>query len=341
LKVLVTGATGYLGAVAATALAAREHEVVGLARSQRSATTLRERGIQPVTGDFGDPASLAGAVLETRPDVVVSTASVGGTSGDNAAFARDREAVRAMQDALANYGGALVFTSGSAVFGTFNGGDATDTVYAEDAPLPLLESVFAPASAGVHPLLVAGFADAMAARIDTERAVLADGGVRGIVVRPGLVYGNGGNSDLKSLIDRAWVAGRAGHWGSGGTTQSYVHVEDLAELFCLAAERAPHRAILHGVTDDVTQRELATAINQMIGAGDRTECLSLEQMLGITADTVGDIGGTFTPPSTAASGISLSLNKRLSSENTRRLLGWSPKRADIWHDIAYGSYAGP
>ncbi len=52
MKVLVTGATGYLGAVAATALAAREHEVVGLARSQRSASALRERGIQPVMGDF-------------------------------------------------------------------------------------------------------------------------------------------------------------------------------------------------------------------------------------------------------------------------------------------------
>jgi len=339
LKVLVTGATGYLGAVAATALAAREHEVMGLARSQRSASALRGRGIHPVMGDFGDPVTLASAVHETRPDVVVSTASVGGASGDNAAFARDREAVRAMREALANYGGALVFTSGSAVFGTFNGGEATDTVYDEDARLPLPQSVFAPASAGVHPLLVAGFADAMAARVDTERAVLADGGVRGIVVRPGLVYGNGGNSDLRSQIERARAAGRAGHWGSGGTTQSYVHVEDMAELFCLAAERAPHRAILHGATDDVTQRELATAINQMIGAGEQTECLSLEQMLGITADTVGDIGGAFTPPPTAASGISLSLNKRLSSEHTRRLLDWSPKRADIWDDIAYGSYA--
>jgi nucleoside-diphosphate-sugar epimerase len=340
-KVLVTGATGYLGAVAATALGVREHEVMGLARSPRSASALRERGIQPVLGDFGDPVSLAGAVNETRPDVVVSTASVGGTSGDNAAFARDREAVRAMQEALANYGGALVFTSGSAVFGTFNGGEATETVYDEDAPLPLLESVFAPASAGVHPMLVAGFAEAMAARIDTERAVLADDGVRGIVVRPGLVYGNGGNSDLKSLIDRARAAGRAGHWGSGGTTQSYVHVEDLAELFCLAAEHAPHRAILHGVTDDVTQRELATAINEMVGASEQTDCLSLEQMLGITADMVGEVGGTFALPPTAASGISLSLNKRLSSENTRRLLDWSPKRADIWNDIAYGSYANP
>jgi hypothetical protein len=74
-----------------------------------------------------------------------------------------------------------------------------------------------------------------------------------------------GNSDLRSLIDRARKQGRAGHWGSGGTTQSYVHVEDLAELFCLAAELAPHGTILHGVTADVTQRELARAINRMIG----------------------------------------------------------------------------
>jgi hypothetical protein len=50
------------------------------------------------------------------------------------------------------------------------------------------------------------------------------------------------------------------------------------------------------------------AINRMIGTGEQAECLSLEQMLGITADTVGDVDGTFTPPPTAASGISLSLN---------------------------------
>jgi hypothetical protein len=37
--------------------------------------------------------------------------------------------------------------------------------------------------------------------------------------------------------------------------------------------------------------------------------------------------------------MSLSLNKRLSSEKTRKLLDWSPKRADIGEDIAFGSYA--
>jgi nucleoside-diphosphate-sugar epimerase len=341
MKVLVTGATGYLGAVAAEALATRGHQILGLARSERSASALRMRGIEPVMGDFGEPVSLANAIHGARPHVVVSTASVGGASGDQAAFARDGEAVRAMREALTDHGGALVFTSGSAVFGVFNGGDAIDTVYDEGAHLPLPASVFAPASAGVHPLLAAGFEAAMATRVETEGAVLADGDVRGVVVRPGLVYGHGGNSDLRSLIDRARKEGHAGHWGSGGTTQSYVHVDDLAELFCLATELAPQGAILHGVVEDVTLRDLARAINRMIGTDEHTDSLSLLQMLGIDADTVGSIGRSFTPPPSAASGISLSLNKRLSSDNTRKLLDWSPKRTDIWDDIAFGSYANP
>jgi len=109
MKVLVTGATGYLGAAAVEALATRGHQVSGLARSERSASALRERDIEPVMGDFGDPASLANAVQQARPDVVVSTASVGGASGDQAAFVRDGEAVRAIREALTDHGGALVF----------------------------------------------------------------------------------------------------------------------------------------------------------------------------------------------------------------------------------------
>src|SRR3977135_747387 len=127
MKVLVTGATGSLGAAAAEPRGTRGHQVLGLARSERSANALRERGIEPVMGDFGDPVSLANAIQESRPDVVVSTASVGGASGDQAAFARDGEAVRAMREALGDHGGALVFTSGSGGFGGLKGGGAPRT----------------------------------------------------------------------------------------------------------------------------------------------------------------------------------------------------------------------
>jgi nucleoside-diphosphate-sugar epimerase len=353
-KILVTGATGYIGSAAAGALLTRGHEVLGLVRSERSAATLRDHGIEPAMGDFDDPASLGAVVAAADVDAVVSTASVGASAGDNATtFARDRDAVLAMQAALVRPDQALVFTSGSAVFGVFNDGHATHVAYDEDSRLPLPASTFAPPSAGVHPMLVAGFGDSMAARVETEQAVLRHPAVRGIVIRPGLVYGRGDGYDIPTLIGRARARGRAAHLGSGGTTQSYVHVDELAELYCLAVERAPHGATLHGVVDDVSQRRLAQAVNRMLGAGDRTDSLTLVQMLGMNAaerlgltltkrlplDLSRKVGRAFTPPPSVGSGISLSLDKRLSSETTRRLTGWSPVRTDILRDIESGSYA--
>jgi nucleoside-diphosphate-sugar epimerase len=353
-KVLVTGATGYIGSAVATALLKRGHQVLGLARSEHSAATLRDRGLEATMGDFSDPPALGTAVAAADVDVVVSAASLGATAGDNVTtFARDRDAVRAIQTVLRRPEQALVFTSGSAVFGVFNGGEATEVVYDEDGRVPLHASTFAPASAGVHPLLVAGFGDSMAARVETEREVLSHPSTRGVVIRPGLVYGHGGSYDVPALISRARERGRAGHLGSGGTTQSYVHIDDLAELYCLAVERAPQGATLHGVTADVSQRELAEAVSRMLGTGEATDRLTLVQMLGMNAgERLGltltrplppslsrKLGNRFTPPPSVGFGISLSVNKRLSSAKTRQLLGWSPARADILQDIETGSYS--
>jgi len=353
-KVLVTGASGYIGSAVARALLKRGHQVLGLARSERSAATLRADQVEPVMGDFGDPGALGATVSAADPDVVVSVASLGASAGDNpVSFARDRDAVRAIQGALHRPDQALVFTSGSAVFGVFNGGEATGVAYDERTPLPLPASVFAPSSAGVYSLLVAGFGQAMAARVETEQVVLSHAGSRGIVIRPGLVYGYGGSYDIPTIIARARARGRAGHLGSGATTHSYIHLDDLAELYCLAVEQAPAGATLHGVVADVTQRELAQAVNRMLGVGNQTDRLTLIQMLGMnTAERFAlratknlpltasrRIGGLFSPPSSVGSGISLALDKRMSAETTRRLLEWNPKRNDILQDIESGSYA--
>jgi nucleoside-diphosphate-sugar epimerase len=184
--------------------------------------------------------------------------------------------------------------------------------------------------------------------------VLSHAGVRGIVIRPGLVYGRGGSYDIPTLIARARERGRAAHLGSGGTIQSYVHIDDLAELYCLAVERAPRGSTLHGVVGDASQRQLAQAVSRMLGAGDETDSLTLVEMLGLSAaerrgltltkrlspNMSRRLGKLFTPPASVGSGISLSLNKRLSSDKTRQLVGWSPSRTDILRDVEFGSYAG-
>jgi hypothetical protein len=51
------------------------------------------------------------------------------------------------------------------------------------------------------------------------------------------------------------------------------------------------------------------------------------------------INNRFAPPTSFGSGISMSLNKRLSSERTRQLTGWKPSQRDILNDIEHGSYA--
>ena len=75
-------------------------------------------------------------------------------------------------------------------------------------------------------------------------------------MRPGLVYGNGGSYDIPHLINPARKPGVAPHLGSGGTLDGCVHINELAELFVLAVERAPKGAVRHGVAGELSQRDL-------------------------------------------------------------------------------------
>jgi uncharacterized protein YbjT (DUF2867 family) len=74
MRILVTGATGYIGSALARELSAAGHEVVGRARSYAAAATLRARGIAVQQRDLADPASLSAAAAEA--DGVVHTAFV-------------------------------------------------------------------------------------------------------------------------------------------------------------------------------------------------------------------------------------------------------------------------
>jgi nucleoside-diphosphate-sugar epimerase len=108
MKGLVTGATGYRGAVVAEALATRGHQGWGLARSERSANELCACGIEPVRGDFGDPVGLANAVHQARSGVVVRIACVGGVSGHQGAFTGGGAVVHAKRAGLVDHGRVLI-----------------------------------------------------------------------------------------------------------------------------------------------------------------------------------------------------------------------------------------
>ncbi len=290
MHVFLTGATGYIGSAVAEALRGAGHQVSGLARSDSAVTRLAANGVRPVRGDLGDPDSLAGAAREA--DGVIHAATTNDPSTDTAA-------VRAILAALRGSGKSFIYTSGIWVYGDTGGRVVTESSPASPVPLVAWRSV-------------------------VEREVLgaAADGIRSVVIQPGVVYGRGGG------IPAAWIEsvrrnGAAKFVGTGENRWAMVHVEDLAELYLLALERAPAGTLLLAVGGpSVRVADMARAASEGAGAGGRVTAWPLAEAraaLGNYADA-------------------LALDQQASSRRAEELLGWKPSRPGALEELRRGSY---
>lgn len=296
MRIFLTGGTGYLGSAISARLVAAGHTVHGLARSDRAATALAAAGVAPVQGDLADIDVLRRAARDAD-GVVHAGFSHDDWSRMDAAFAQDERAVAAMLDALAGTEKPFVYTSGSGVLADTGLQEA-----AEDAPLS--------SDPGV------------ARRIAVERQVLA-AAVRGVVMRPGLVYGRGGSGVLHLLIGLARSAGVGRTVGEGANAWSAVHVDDVAQAYALALEKAPAGQVFHlAAGEPVAMHALASAIGRALGQSGAVEPWPLDEargQLGLLAD-------------------GLASNKRNSAANASRVLGWQPEGMTLFEELARGSY---
>src|SRR2546426_11447919 len=206
MRVFLTGATGYVGFAVATALRRAGHDVCGLTRAAAKVPQLARQEIRPVIGDIGDPKSYADTAEECS--VLVHAAFESSAS----AVAKDKTAV----DALIETGRrgsqpkTLIFTSGVWVHGD-TGGKLVD----ETNPLDAIKLV--------------------AWRPAHEQLVLQAKAVRGLVIRPGCVYG--GRGGVTGDWFGAAAAGKAPTvGGSGHNRWAMAHGDDLAHAYALAAE---------------------------------------------------------------------------------------------------------
>ncbi len=255
MRVGVTGASGYVGGAVVRRLAAEGHAIVALVRPE---TRFERGGHEVVRGDVRDRGALR--ALAERCDAVVHAAAYVHRAADRpadreACFAVNAGATRALVEALAATGRTpgLVFVSTVAVYG------ATFTNASEDTPPR-------PASAYGESKL-AGEQEVLAA---AER-----GGIRGVVLRPAVVYGPGspGNTArLLALVRRGVVPRIAG----GRNRKSMVHVDDLASLVARAlAAVAPGAhgpgtgATFNVAGEPVTVTEVVEALARGCGARPR------------------------------------------------------------------------
>jgi len=298
MKIFMTGATGYIGGSVAERLMREGHTIAGLVRSESGAEELRKRGIRPVPGSLDDSDVIARASREA--EAVVDTAE-----------ANHAGVVEAIASALRGSGKPFLHTSGSGIVATVANGERSDSIYDE-------YSSFTPSIPRMQ----------QRAAIDQVVFDAAKQGVRSVVIRPTMIYGEGRgarkeSAQVPALIDNARKAGIGLHIGKGENIWANVHIDDVTELYLLALQKAPAGALYYAENGEEALKNVAASISRMLGFGGKTRNWSpqeAEAALGPKAHS------------------SFGSNSRVRGKRSRAELGWQPKAVPILPESEQGHY---
>lgn len=211
MRILVTGATGFVGGAAARRLRSRGHQLTVTGRNPEKGRSLQADGLDFVAADLTDRASVYGLVADQ--DLVVHAAALTSPWGSRHAFwSANVDAVDHILEACARHGvKRLVHISSPSVHATRRG-HRTDVP--EDAPWERPLNAY------------------ILTKREAELRVQASA-VPSVVLRPRAVFGPGDNAVLPRIID-ALERRRLPLIGGGEHRIDLTYIDNLSQ----AIERA-------------------------------------------------------------------------------------------------------
>lgn len=307
-NILILGGSGYLGlAVGQALLRSGNYRVWGTVRSTEKAKMLVANEIIPVHGDATSPEWLAEIIAANHIDTIIDATQAYEQAGiilsAVVGAARKRAGALAKDNAVGPKIG-FIYTSGSWVHGS-------PSRRVSDLTVP--GTSISPAK----PATVVGWRPAH------EQAILAARDALDVaIIRPCTIYGRG--SWVLGVWWRALLAAaKAGNHSDpvqipadATARTSYVHVDDLADVYVRAADRLDGRLGAWPVFDVGTET---------LPIRDVTEAAA--KALGVEAPLV--FAGTHGDPFLEA----LSLTSNSNWARARSVLGWEPRRRDFIQNI--------
>jgi nucleoside-diphosphate-sugar epimerase len=289
---LIFGAGGYLGSHLAKHFAAKGDATKGLVRNEASAVKLRGFGAEPIFGDL-EKLDLVLPLLD-EADTIIYAAQLD--------LQPEYDTVKAMLAQIEGTGKSFLFTSGTGVLSQRTDGEWSEDTFTE-------EDEFVPSKY-------------IGARKDTEDFVraAANRGIRAFVIRPSLIWGNGGCLAIANFYKSAAKTGAVCYLGRGLNLYSNVHVDDLAELYRLAVDKGVPGHLYHAVSGETNFRTLAEGVARALNVPTR----SVDFAEGC------EIWDKFTTL------IGFGICSRSRAPLSRRELGWrpSPDRLDIMEETS-------
>jgi nucleoside-diphosphate-sugar epimerase len=237
MRVFVTGASGWIGSAAVDELIDAGHDVVGLARSDASASALDVKGITVMRGDLDDLEVLRRGARDA--EAIVHLANKHNWTDTSVSNRAERAAVQTLGESLIGSDRPFVLASGAAGLATGR---------------PAVESDRAPFTGPDSP------------RGGSENLALeyVDRGVRTICARfAPTVHGRGDPQFISFIAAATRRHGVSAYIADGSNVWSAVHRADAARLIRLGLEQAPAGTVLHAVGEEaVSTRAIAEAIGR-------------------------------------------------------------------------------